>query len=119
MKKSVCVLVILIGLAACSNRCASKGQSKNPLEDLTWLKELKESLKDSDVQKTIYQASYKKETVFYLMVTDPRVRLAFGVTLWDCEGKVIREFKSGESEDFEKLVIDRVVLYEYIPNKTN
>jgi len=117
MKKLIGVLVILIGLSACNSSSALKCQSKNPLEDLPWLKELKESLNKSDVEKSIFQASYKKETVFYVMVTDPRVRLAFGVTLLDCEGRVVREFKSGESDDFEKLVVDRIVLYKYIPKQ--
>jgi len=119
MKIITSILILLLGFSSCdaSKNDTSKCEIQNPLEEYAWLKELKESLKDSDVEKTIYQASYNKQTVFYLMVTDPRVRLAFGVILWDCEGKVIREFKSGESEDYEKLVTNRVVLYKHILEK--
>ncbi|MCZ4695799.1 hypothetical protein DWB61_14015 [Ancylomarina euxinus] len=119
MKIITSVLILFLGFSSCdaSKNVTSKCEVQNPLEDVAWLKELKESLKDSDVGKTIYQASYKNETVFYVMITDPRVRLAFGVTLWDCEGKVIREFKSGESEDYEKLVTNRIVLYQHVPSE--
>lgn len=119
MKKLIYLLLILLGLSACDTHKNSMANcdSKNPIEDLAWLKELKESLKDSDLEKTIYQASYKNETVFYLMITDPKVRLAFGVTLWDCEGKVIREFKSGEYEEFNTQVLNEIDLYKYIPIK--
>ncbi|WP_372645653.1 hypothetical protein [Ancylomarina sp.] len=119
MKIITSVLILFLGFSSCdaSSNDTLKCGVQNPLEDLAWLKTVKESLKDSDVVKTIYQASYKKETVFYVMITDPRVRLAFGVTLWNCEGKVIRVFKSGESEDYEKLVTDRVVLYKHVPDE--
>lgn len=119
MKIITSVLILFLGLSSChaSNNDTSKCEVQNPLEEYTWLKELKESLKDSDVERTIYQATYNKQTVFYLMVTDPRVRVAFGVTLWNCEGKVIRLFKLSESDDYEKLVTNRIVLHKYIPDK--
>ena len=119
MKIITSVLILLLGFSSCdaSKNDTSKCEVQNPLEDLAWLKELKESLKDSNLEKTIYQASYKKETVFYLMITDPRVRLAFGVTLWNCEGKVIREFKSGEYKEFDTQVLNRIDLYKHIPRK--
>ena len=119
MKLITSVLILFLGFSSCdaSKNDTSQCGVQNPLEDLAWLKEVKESLKDSDVEKTIYQASYKKEAVFYLMITDPRVRLAFGVTLWDCEGKVIREFKSGEYEEFDTQVLNKIDLYKHIPNK--
>ena len=119
MKIITSVLILFLAFSSCdaSRNDASRCQSKNPLEDLAWLKELKESLKDSDLEKTIYQASYKKETVFYLMITDPRVRLAFGVTLWNCEGKVICEFKSGDYEEFDTQVLNKIDIYKHIPRK--
>lgn len=118
MKIITSVLILLLGFSSCnaSKNDTPKCDIQNPFEEYIWLKEIKETLKDSDVEKTIYQASYNNEAVFYLMVTDPRVRLAFGVKLWNCEGKVIREFKSGESEDYEKQVTNRIVLYKHILN---
>jgi len=119
MKIITSILILLLGFSACDTHknTMANCDSKKPLEDLAWLKEIKESLKDSDVGKTIYQATYNKQIVYYLMVTDPRVRLAFGATLWDCEGKVVREFKSGEYEEFNTQVLNKIDLYKYIPNK--
>ncbi|MDE5423883.1 hypothetical protein L3073_16845 [Ancylomarina sp. DW003] len=119
MKIITSVLILLLGFSSCnaSKNDTPKCDIQNPFEEYTWLKEIKESLKDSDVEKTIYQATYNKQIVFYLMVTDPRVRLAFGVTLWDSDGKIVRKFKSNESEDYEKLVTDRIVLHKHIPDR--
>ena len=119
MKIITSILILFLGFSSCdaSKNDTSKYEAQNPLEDLVWLKELKESLKDSDLEKSIYQASYKKETVFYLMITDPRVRLAFGLTLWNSEGKVIREFKSGEYEEFDTQVLNKIEIYKHIPRK--
>ena len=119
MKIFTSILILLLGFSSCdaSKTEVPKCETQNPLEEYVWLKELKESLEDSELEKTIFQATYNKQSVFYLMITDPRVKLAFGVTLWDCEGKIIREFKSGESEDYEKLVTNRIALYKHLPDK--
>ncbi|RXQ88131.1 hypothetical protein EO244_15455 [Ancylomarina salipaludis] len=113
MRKLIFILFILIGLSCCNNKDETllTCEFSDPLEDLTWLKEYKESLKDCNIQISIFQATYKNQTVFYSAITDPLVNSIFKVLIWDCEGKVIKVFDNDERENFSNSVTKRVVLY--------
>jgi len=113
MKKLLYALVIAISLSSCDNKedTIRHCDYSDPLEDLEWLKEFKETLTDCDIQISIFQASYNKQTVFFSMITDPLVNSVFGAILWNCEGDVVRSFDYDESEKFQELVTDMVVLY--------
>jgi len=73
---------------------------ENPLEELEWLKDVKNSLTNCSCQISIFQGKYKEKTVYYLMLNDPLCNSVFHVVLWDCNGDVVREYKPGENDLF-------------------
>jgi hypothetical protein len=77
---------------------------QNPLEDLDWLKDVKNSLTNCTCQISILQGKYKEKTVFYLMNTDPVCNSVFHVVLWDCKGDVVKEYKPGQNDIFNSEV---------------
>jgi hypothetical protein len=98
--------IILIGCDKDKNSIADNKQKipacnvVNPIEDLDWLKELKNSFTNCTCQVSILQGKYQENTVFYYMVTDPLCNSVFQVTLWDCNGDMVKEYKPGENDIF-------------------
>jgi len=113
MRKLFYILFIFIGLICCDKKEESLSQceTSEPLKELSWLKEFKGTLTNCQIEISIFQAIYNNEVVFYTFITDPRVISVFGVTLWDCEGDIVREFDYDEAGIFHELVTKREVLY--------
>jgi hypothetical protein len=114
MKRFLFLLLCLTALISCDHEDDESIPScefSDPIEDLAWLKEYKETLSDCSIQISIFQANYKKHVVFYSRITDPLANSVFGVALWDCEGNIIKIFKYDQREEFNKLVTNGVVLY--------
>jgi hypothetical protein len=87
-----------------------------PLEDLVWLKEIKNSFEQSSSasKKQIVQYNFNNETVFLI---DGCVNCADNLTtLYNCEGEVICEFGGiaglNTCPNFENEAIDRNILWE-------
>lgn len=82
----------------------------NPLEELDWLKEVKNSLTNCTCQISILEGKYKEKTVFYIMNTDPVCNSLFHVVLWDCNGNVVKEYKPGQNDVFysEVELVDNI-----------
>jgi hypothetical protein len=99
---SVCALI----LVSCKNNenPIPECSVENPLEELEWLKEIKNSLNNCTCQISILQGKYRESTVFYLMITDPLCNSVFQVTLWDCNGNVVKEYKSEDADVFSSEV---------------
>jgi hypothetical protein len=83
---------------------------ENPLEELDWLKDVKNSLTNCACEISILQGKYKEKTVFYIMNTDPLCNSVFHVVLWDCKGEVVKEYKPGQNDIFstEVELIDNI-----------
>lgn len=77
---------------------------ENPLEELDWLKDVKNSLTNCTCQISIIQGKYREKTVFYIMNTDPICNSVFHVVLWDCNGHVVKEYKPGQNDTFSSEV---------------
>jgi hypothetical protein len=77
---------------------------ENPLEELNWLKDIKNSLTNCTCQISILQGKYREKTVFYIMNTDPVCNSVFHVVLWDCNGDVLKEYKPGQNDAFSSEV---------------
>jgi len=73
---------------------------ENPLEELDWLKDVKNSLTNCTCQISILQGKYREKTVFYIMNTDPVCNSVFQVVLWDCNGNVVKKYKPGQNDIF-------------------
>jgi hypothetical protein len=83
---------------------------ENPLEELDWLKDIKDSLSNRSCQSSIFQGKYQEKQVFYVMNTDPRGNSVFMVTLWDCNGNVVKKYGLGDNDLFASEVKEIVCL---------
>lgn len=113
MKQIIIILICITTFTCCDNDHDDQVNCEfsDPLEELSWLKEYKESLIDCNTQISIFQAIYKKQIVFYSAITDPLANSIFRVVLWNCEGEAIKIFEYDKTEEFGKLVTNRTILY--------
>jgi hypothetical protein len=112
MKQFILLLFCLTCLTCCDNEDSIPTcEFSDPLEELSWLKEYKESLQDCQTETSIFQASYKGHVVFYTALTDPLINSAFAIGLWNCEGEIIKTYEYDEREEFHNEVSNIVLLY--------
>lgn len=76
----------------------------NPLEELPWLKTMTGSMTQCAIEVSIFQATYSESTVFYSQITDPAANSVFQITLWDCNGNIVKDYKFGEQALFAQEV---------------
>ncbi|MFC2129706.1 DUF6970 domain-containing protein [Bacteroidota bacterium] len=93
---------------------------ENPLEDLQWLKDIKQSIQLSmgPAGSQIIQYTYKGEFVFYVDMCN---QCPDGLVLvYNCEGEVICEFGGIDSRntcvDFDTEATDSTMLFYSILN---
>lgn len=63
---------------------------ENPIEELAWLHEMKNSI-SCICHSSIAQGTFKGQTVFFIIVPSFYCDAA-GITIWDCNGDVVKEF---------------------------
>ena len=83
-------IILFLGCEKKDNVC----NCKDPLNDLSWLKELKSSLTECSCEISIIQATYNDQTVFYQAMTDPLCDGVYPVVLLDCNGNTVKSFES-------------------------
>jgi len=108
MKKITIIFAFLLLILSCEksdNTC----NCKNPLDDIAWLKELKGSLTNCFCETSIIQATYLKQTVFYVANTDDLCDGVFIANLMDCSGTLVKTYTNFET--FSSEVTDIKVLY--------
>lgn len=108
------VLLVVFVISSCGkdeNTGKSTCDLANPIEELPWLKEIKNSLTNCSIEMSILQGTYKNQTVFYVSMTDPRVDAIQTATLLDCEGKVIEVIKPDKYQTFLDKVSNVKNLY--------
>jgi hypothetical protein len=91
MKRLSFIFIFLVLLLSCEkkdNTC----NCDNPLEELSWLKELKVSFTNCSCQISIIQATYQKQTVFYPIMNDPLCNSYQIIVLYDCSGTTIKTY---------------------------
>ena len=109
MKPLRIILVSLILLFSCEkndNIC----NCNDPLNDLVWLKELKNSFTNCTCEMSVIQAYYKNQIVFYTEMTDPLCDGFQNLVLLDCKGNVAKSYESGD-QSMNSEVMGRNVLY--------
>lgn len=114
MKNILTVLVSLFLIAGCSKENVQDKQictMADPLNELVWLKDLKNTLTNCSCEMSIIQATYKKQTVFYTAMTDMLCDGIQSYTLYNCEGKIIEVIPSDKIQSFMADVTDVKNLY--------
>jgi hypothetical protein len=110
MEKKLLLLLVLALVMSCEkpdNTC----NCDNPLEDLQWLKDLKSSFTDCTCQISIIQATYNKETVFYVALTDIHCYGNYAYVLKDCNGDTVKIYDPTSNGNFSDEVTDRRTIY--------
>jgi hypothetical protein len=85
-------------------------ECNDPLTDLSWLRQVKNSLTNCFCETSIIQASYNKQTVFYLAMTDPLCDGIQTYVLLDCTGNTVKSYQSGD-QAMDGRVTNLKVLY--------
>jgi hypothetical protein len=110
MKKLTSILIAIVMLFSCEkkdNTC----NCDDPLEDLPWMKEWKESFTNCRCRMAIFQSTYKKQTVFWDTMNDPLCDGWSVVVLRDCNGNNIKTYPSKLDEVFRAEVSYGIEIY--------
>lgn len=83
----------------------------DPIDELPWLKEIKNSLTNCTSEVSIIQANYQSQTVFYTAITDPLFDGIQSYTLLNCEGKVVEIINADNMQNFLANISDVKNLY--------
>jgi hypothetical protein len=108
--KKASLLFIFINLIISCEKYDNTCNCENPLEDIAWLKELKNSMTNCYCERSIFQATYNKQTVFYTVMTDPVCDGVINISLADCNGNILKTYTALD-ETFTNEVTERKVLY--------
>jgi hypothetical protein len=111
MKTKFFIVLIPIIIISCQKETQNACKSKNPVEDVTWLKEIKSSMTNCTCETSIIEGTYNNQTVFFIASTDPLCNDIDTPTLFDCNGNVVRTFNMNDYHDFYNLVTRDKVLY--------
>lgn len=114
MKNILTILISLFLIAGCSKENVQDNQIctlTDPMNELVWLKDLKNTLTNCSCEMSIIQATYKKQTVFYTAMTDMLCDGIQSYTLYNCEGKIIEVIPSDKVQSFMADVTDVKNLY--------
>lgn len=113
--KRICMILLAIFFIASCGKDENAGKTtcelSDPIEELPWLKEIKNSLTNCSCEISILQATYKNQTVFYTAMTDPLCDGVQTIILLDCEGKVIRSIPNDDIQSFHENATNIKALY--------
>jgi len=100
MKKVIQALFALMLIVSCekSNRICG---CNDPLADLSWLKEMKNSLTNCTCRISIFQATYQNETVFYQLMNDPLCDGVQTIVLFNCQGQSVASFSPLDQASYD------------------
>jgi hypothetical protein len=114
MKQLVVVVIALLLFISCSKENEHKQicNLADPIYELPWLKEIKNSLTDCQWQTAIIQANYDGQTVFYTASNDPLANSNQSYTLYNCDGKIIEVTAPEKFQDFTAKITDVKILYQ-------
>ena len=110
LKSSLAVIMVLLG--SCEKESDQQCDLANPLE-LEWMTDLILAVDEScsTCEISLFQATYKRRSVFYASMTAPNCNGVFSMDLFSCSGEIIRHFDSSEQDEFFDKVSDRQKIY--------
>lgn len=114
IKRVTLVLLVIFFVTGCGkeeNANKSTCALTNPIEELSWLKEMKNSLTNCSCEMSIIQATYNNQTVFYTLMTDPLCDGVQSIVLLDCKGKILKTFANSEISGYKDKETNMKVLY--------
>jgi len=114
MKRTFILLITIFIIASCGkdeNANKSVCNSTDPIEELSWLKEMKNTMTNCSCEMSIVQATYNSQTVFYTIMTDPLCDAIQTIILYDCEGKVVKTIANNEIPSYKAEETNMKVLY--------
>jgi hypothetical protein len=111
MKTPLLIVLISIIIVSCKKETQNACKSDNPIENITWIKELKSSMTQCNCELSIIQGTYNHQAVFFIATTDPLCDGIDTPSLYDCNGNVVRSFNMNDYHDFYTLVTRDKVLY--------
>ncbi|MDD2307548.1 MAG: hypothetical protein PHP53_22785 [Prolixibacteraceae bacterium] len=114
MKKIFILLITIFVVASCGkdeNTNKSVCNLTDPIEELSWLKEMKNTMTNCSCEMSIVQANYNNQTVFYTMMTDPLCNGVQTIILYDCEGKIVKTIANSEISSYKAEETNMKVLY--------
>jgi hypothetical protein len=86
--------------------------SDNPIENVTWIKNMKNSLTNCTLELSIIKGTYEGQTVFFTGITDGLFDGIYAPSvLYDCNGELVRTFTIDDFQDFYGNVTRDTVLY--------
>lgn len=114
MKRTFILLITILFAASCGkdkNTNKSVCDLTDPIEELSWLKEMKNTMTNCSCEMSIVQATYNNQTVFYTMMTDPLCNGVQTIILYDCEGKIVKTIANDEIPSYKAEETNMKVLY--------
>jgi hypothetical protein len=109
MKKVSLIFVMFIVLLSCE-KTDKICNCNTPIEDLPWLKQLKSSITNCTCQISVFQATHKKQTAFYMIMNDPLCDGYQQIVLLDCNGNNIKSYMPND-QAFSSEVTNREVIF--------
>jgi hypothetical protein len=115
MKNTLLKVVLLLMMSlmvSCQKDNDQICELANPLE-LEWMTDLIMAVDEScsTCEISIFQATYKRKSVFYTSMTAPACSWVFSVDLFNCSGEFVKHFNSSEQDQFYDKVSDRLKIY--------
>ena len=117
LTKTLIVLIFaILSMYSCENNTPNICDVENPLEELTFLKEAKNTIDRIDCagKSTIVQYTYNSQIVFLVDICN---QIADGQTfVYNCSGEVVCEFGGiagiNTCPDFNKNATNKIILLE-------
>ena len=114
MKKLAFIFVAALFLISCDSEQVDPNDAcnaANPIEEVVWLKNLKESISNAGCETLLIQGVYNNTTVFFTYIADPLCNCINAPTLYNCKGEVVRIFTINDYKEFPNLVKSEKTLY--------
>ncbi|HNX56130.1 MAG TPA: hypothetical protein PLG33_03045 [Prolixibacteraceae bacterium] len=114
MKYFFTLLFITFLFAGCSKENDQEKQIStlsDPINELVWLKELKSTLTNCSCEMSIIQATYQKQTVFYIAMTDMLCDGIQSYILYNRDGKIVEVIPPEKISTFSNSITDVKNLY--------
>jgi hypothetical protein len=113
MKNFSLLIIACCLILSCSKEKQSNVacNSSDPVNEVSWMKEMKASLTNCSCEMSIIQGTYQGKTVFFIAMTDALCNGISSAALFDCKGVLVKSFSAAEYADFNNTVTRDKVLY--------